>query len=204
MMKKYAFLTAAIILSLALTGCNGGKKADKPTDAPQETAADIADTADTTGTNTAAKYDENFTDADKDVDMKAIKGDAAKVADDSDAKGSVNGAEIKIGDAKIVEYDDQKAIVVSLEFKNNSGSNASLNGLAKFTASQDDSELIAASFAAEGYVPETYIQTVASGGTITVQRAFDLFDDELPVTVTVEHPFDPYGNEQITKTFNID
>ena len=200
-MKKYAFLTAALLLSISLTGCTGGKNAVTETDAPQDTTA-ASGTADEIAAT--PKYDEYFTDADKDIDMDAIKGDKAKTADDSNAKGEVNGAEVKIADAKVVEYNDRKSIIVSFEFKNNTASDVTFNGLLRTEANQEDAYLTnTLMLETEGFVPETYIQSVKSGETITVQRAFDLFDDTTPVTITVENAVNVDDDARVTKTFDI-
>lgn len=211
-MKKYVFLAAALILSLAMTGCTGSKKADNAADAtPKVTAASDTNTAGTENNTDSAeepaptsKYDEYFTDADKDVDMEAIDGDKAKVAEDSNAKGDVNGSEVKIGDAKIVEVDGEKVIVVSFDFKNNTAEDVTFNGLLRVDANQEDAYLnTSLTLDAEGYVPETLVQIVGSGDKITVQRAFTLYDDTTPVTITVENAVNPYGDTRLTKTFNI-
>ena len=197
-MKKYVFLTAAFILSLALAGCSGNSDTDKSTDTSQETAAVADDTSST------SKYDEYFTGADKDIDMNAIDGDKAETADDSNAKGKINGAEVKIGDAKVVDYNDGKVIIVSFEFKNDTSSDVTFNGLLSTDANQEDAYLSTAlTLRTEGYVPETLVQTVGSGEKITVQRAFRLFDDTTPVTITVDNAVNPDVNTQVTKTFNI-
>lgn len=198
-MKKYLFLTAAaLVLSLALAGCSGSKD-NTADDTPSESV-----TTETATDGGVSKYDENFTDADKDVDMDAIEGDKAKTADDSNAKGSVNGAEVKIGDAKVVDYGEGKAIIVSFEFKNNTSSDTTFNGLLSTDANQEDAYLTAAlTLQTEGYVPETIVQTVGHGDKITVQRAFNLYDDTTPVTITVDNVTNPNSDERITKTFNI-
>lgn len=195
-MKKYVFLTAAaLILSLSLAGCSGGtKKADTP-----------ADTATTDETVNIHQYDENFTDADKDIDMDAIDGKKAKTADDSEAKGEINGTEVKIEDAKVVDYNDGKAIIVSYKFTNNTASDVTFDGLLKTDANQGDTYLTTSlTLRMEGYVPETFIQTVGSGDTITTQRAYNLHDETTPVTITVENAANPDDNARVIKTFNID
>ena len=193
-MKKYVFLTAAaFILSFALAGCSGGT--NNKADEAQETMAAEAGTS---------KYDENFTDADKDVDMNAVDGKKAKTADDSNASGEINGAEVKIGDAKVVDLNDSKAIIVTFEFKNNTSSDVTFSGLLRTDANQEDTYLTPAlMLQTEGYVPETIVQTVKSGDKITVQRAFNLYDDTTPVTITVENAANSDDDARVTKTFNI-
>ena len=204
-MKKYVFLTAAaFILSLALAGCTGGADKDS-TDAPANTPT-AADTETSPETDvTTSKYDENFTDADKDVDMGAIEGKTATSADDSNADGEVNGTGVKIVDAKVVEFGEGNAIIVSFDFTNNTESDATFNGLLRTDADQDGTYLTAATtLSMDGYVPETLVQTVKSGETITVQRAYKLYDDTTPVTITVENVADSYDKAKVEKTFNIE
>ena len=194
-MKKYAFLAAALILSISLAGCSGnsGKDtADEP-DAVETAAAGVS------------KYDENFTDADKDIDMKALDGKKAKTADASNAKGDINGTEVGIGEAKVVDYGEGKAIIVTFDFKNNSATDVNFNGIISTDASQGDAYLTTATtLRMEGYVPETLVQTVSNGDKITVQRAYVLHDDTTPVTITVDNAVNPNKDERYTKTFNID
>lgn len=193
-MKKCAFLTAALILSLALAGCTGGNKTDNA-DTQQDEA--VATTAE------VVQYDENFTDADKSVDMNAIDGKKAKTADAGNAKGEIDGAEVVIGDAVVIDNGEGKAIIVSFEFKNNTATDISFSTLLSTDANQEDAYLTPSiMLRTEGFVPETFAQTVGTGDKITVQRAFDLYDDETPVTITVESAVNS-GDARVEKTFNI-
>ena len=223
-MKKYLFLAAALILSLTVAGCSGNKGSESGEN-PIETAvtdkADKTDKTDKTDTSEGSggeqadgageteepaprpNYDEKFTDADKDVDMDAIGGSDTTVADDSEAEGEVNGAKVKIRDAVVADYNDQKAIVVSFEFKNNTASDVTFTSLLTTEAEQGDVSLVTAPmFQAEGFVPETLVQIVPSGDKITVQRAYILFDETTPVTIFVENAVNN-NDTYLKKTFNI-
>ena len=193
-MKKCAFLTAALILSLALAGCTGGNKTDNADTQQDESVATTAE---------VVQYDENFTDADKSVDMNAIDGKKAKTADAGNAKGEIDGAEVVIGDAVVIDNGEGKAIIVSFEFKNNTATDISFSTLLSTDANQEDAYLTPSiMLRTEGFVPETFAQTVGTGDKITVQRAFDLYDDETPVTITVESAVNS-GDARVEKTFNI-
>ncbi len=231
-MKKYLFLAAAIVISLSVAGCSGGKNAAKENPARSTAASDTTaehdsgsktdsaeskpdgagsssddSSSDESGSGSEqgeSKYDENFTGADEDVDMDAIDGVDASVADDSAAKGDVNGSEITIGDAKVTDFNGQKVIIITYKFKNTSEQDAAFVSRINTEANQGEAYLApATAFTAEGYVPETLVQNVPYGETITVQRAFTLVNEETPVTIMAESAVNPTLEERVTKTFEI-
>ena len=208
-MKKYLFLTAAaLVLSLSLAGCSG--KAD-----PEATDGTAADTAVTVNPEDAAApevtmnalldgVDGDFTDIDKTIDMDKVDGTDAKTADDEYASGTVNGADVKITDAKIINYNDSDVIVVSFDFKNRTDRELAFTGILSVEAEQGDSYIPPMPVSGvEGIACETLAQMVKGGERITVQQAFRLRDAETPVTITVLSAAAPDYNESVSKTFNI-
>lgn len=188
-MKKYLLLCAAIIAAVSLTGC-GNKAADN--------------SAATAAPDAVEDINHVFDNADDKIDMSKVEGTDATTANDDNAKGTVAGADVEITDAKVVNLDGTDMVVVSFKFKNRTGEETTFNGIERVTAVQDTNNLAPAVITdVEGISCETLAQVVPHGETITVQKAFRLFDTETPLTITVTPAAEPDSTDEISKVFNL-
>lgn len=184
-MKKTLFLISAMLLSVAsLAGCNNQGPA--VTNAPQDiSAADFAK------------------DADKNIDMDKVLGTALTASENESAKGEVGDTKVEITDATMIDYNGENVVVVSFEFTNKTGEEATFSSVEDVTASQDGAKLPpAVVLDVDGIDCNTIAQPVKDGDTITVQKAFYLrnADTEVNVTVTPSNPAVQTG--EVSRTFN--
>ena len=112
--------------------------------------------------------------------------------------------DISIEDAKIIDTDEGKAILVEYKFKNNTKEEASFDGIYNTEASQNEATLSAASavMPAEGIDIVSAVKLVDKNETATAQKYYLLDDEETDVVVTVTRNGDNPG-EAISKTFTI-
>ena len=112
--------------------------------------------------------------------------------------------DISIDEAKIIDTDEGKAILVEFKFKNNTSTDSSFDGIYNTEATQNDASLTAASavMPAEGIDLVSAVQLVAKNETATAQKYYLLDDEETDVVVTVTRNGDDPG-EPVSKTFTI-
>ena len=182
-MKKILLITAALAIALTAAGC--GKK-DKKTGDPV--------------TDYAVNASEN-------VDMNKLSGDeltSVKPADGVKESGAIGKYEVGIDKAKVIDYNDEKVVIVSFDFKNNSSQDANFAGAMNVTIEQGGAELRSVNLnGVDGYDIASTAQIIEKGKKITVQRAYALSDNETAVDITVK-AFDAENNEgSVSKTFEI-
>lgn len=203
-MKKSALIiAAALILSISLAGC--GKKEEK-----SALTNSASDTTQSTTEKTDAQIQEeleNFgVDASKNVDMDKVDGTELteeKTDDALDSSAELGSYNVSIEDAKLVNGDDGDYIVVTFDFKNGSGADASFDGVIKANAFQTSGRLApATTFETEGYEPLSVAEQVKPGKSVTVQKAYKLEDTETPVDIEVKE-FHSNDGTGIKKTFNL-
>ena len=191
-MKKILWITAsALIIAMSASGCG---KTNTSNNTPAEN--DVQQQIENYGKN-----------ASDNVDMKKIDGIELKAAEpEGDVKddGKIGAYEVSVDDAKMIDYQDSKVLLVSFEFKNNSSAAVNFSGVTSVDAVQGESPLPPVVVTGvEGFDSSTLAQNVEKGKKIKVQRAYKLADETTPVTVTVQ-AFDTVNNEgMVSKTFNI-
>lgn len=140
-------------------------------------------------------------------DMSKIEGKnttAVENEDGTNSSASISDCDVSIEDSKIIDTDEGKAIVVTINFKNNTSHEESFNGLFETSATQNDISLARAS----AVVPQDGIDLLASstmvkkGDSASAQVFYMLDDEESEVTVTVNKYGEP-SEGIITKTFDI-
>lgn len=182
-MKKILLITAALAVAISVCGC--GKKAK------------------TTG-DPVTDYGVN---ASENVDMKKIDGtELAAAQSDSGAKseGSIGKYDVSVESAKVIDYNDEKVVIVSFDFKNNSSSETNFAGAMKVNVEQDGASLRPINlYEVDGYDVASTAEIIQKGDKITVQRAYSLSDESSSVEVSVR-AFDSENNEgSVSKTFEI-
>lgn len=194
-MKKIILITAALIITVSAAGC---KNNENTSDNTQNNSTD----------SVQQQLDNYGKDASDNVDMDKIEGTALKEAESEDGIKSgdkIGNYEVSIEDAKIIDYQDSKVVLVSFEFKNNSSQDINFAGAMSVEAEQGESELPPVVVTnVDGFDSTTLAQNVSKGEKIKVQKSYKLLDETTPVTIRVE-AFDKANNEgNIEKTFNIE
>lgn len=187
-MKKVLFLTALLALTLSVSSC--GKK-DNKAQTPQNQTQSVNDISD----NYAEGASEN-------VDMKKIDGEELKAEDDDNASAKLENSEISIEDAKLVDVDEKKYVIVSYKFTNKANADESFSSLMEAAVFQDGSQLskAAGNFEIDGFDSNSTAERIGSGKTVTVQEIYNVID-EAPIKVVVNE-FHSQTNTSVSKTFN--
>ena len=193
-MKKTFLIVAALIVSMSLASC-GTKNAKTPdTNTASEGSVE----------QQLADFGKNASD---NVDMNKIEGETlteAENAEGTESKADIGVYEVSVDDAKVIDYQDNKVVLVSFSFKNNSSSDINFAGAMSVEANQDTAVLApAVVVGVEGFDSTTLAQNVSKGEKIKVQRAYNLADGETPVTIYVEAFDKTVSDASVEKTFNL-
>ncbi len=186
--KSLAAITILLILALSLTGC-GKKTNNTPNTSDNPTQTEKADAS--------GAYEET------EVDMEKVDGnEITSMTEKNDYDGKLGNYDVSIGDAKTVSSDDADIIIISFDFKNNSGSETAFTSAIDVEVTQDGATLPGAVVTnTEGVNLLSMAERIQSGDKITVQRAYRLRDTSLPVEVTAKE-FGSSDDEILTKTFD--
>lgn len=192
-MKKIISVLAAASLLAALTACGktqNKQEAEKSTEAaPQGTA--VVDVTELDNT-----------------DISAIEGDALAVAESENSEvkpeADIDFFHVAIGDAKLVDSVDGKAIIMEFEFTNNTSHPQSYDGIMDERVSQNGEELRGTTIlkAIDGYNPLSATEQVGPGATGTAQKVYALNNETDEVTVTVFRYAEPEKG-QVSRTFKL-
>lgn len=225
-MKKNIALILAAVMMTAVVGCSK-KKADttdssvaknevastQTAEADSTTTTETADSTDVTSTATAdtATTDTATTEvagtavenASKEVDMDKVPGkEVAEIETEAD-EALIGNYEVSIEDAKVIDYNDEKVIVVSFDFENKTSSPIAFDGAMTVDIFQNDAKLRGAVVTGiEGVNINSAFEIVKSGDDITLQKAYVLEDESTPVDVSV-YKYGEADRDTVTKTFNL-
>ncbi len=187
-MKKKIMITAlSLLLALSAAGC--AQKGDNGGSAPQNSDVKTESTAEN-GTNKAEekneKTDENTSYSDN-VDMDKVDGEEASSSSDKEEfDGKLTKADVTIEDAKVIDYEDEKVVVVSFKYKNTSDDDQQFTSSLRVSAFQNGGSLRPVVInGVEGVDLMAQTEYVKPGKTITVQKTYRL-DDDSDMTVQVE------------------
>ncbi len=185
--KNLTMLIMVLILAVSLTGC--GKKTDN-------SASIAGNQSETNQTDASGAYEETV------VDMDKLEGtEAVSQTEKNEYDGKLGDYDVSIGDAKRINADGTDIVVVSFDFKNNSGSDTAFTSAVEVEVSQDGGSLVGAVVSnIEGVNLLSMAERISSGDSITVQRAYQLKDKSVPLEVTAKE-FGASGDEVLTKTF---
>ena len=196
-MKKIISVLAAASLLTALAACGktqNKQEAEKATD-PAAQSTVVVDVSEL-----------------KNTDISAIEGDALAVAEnDGDGENSAAKPEadidffhVAIGDAKIVDSVDGKAVIIEFEFTNNTSHPQSYDGIMDERISQNGEQLRGTTIlkAIDGYNPLSATEQVGPGQTGTAQKVYALSNETDDVTISVFRYAEPEKG-QVTKTFKL-
>lgn len=205
-MKKGLILLVAAILSMSLAAC--GNKTDENNSVSETTASDTANNTSTenspaptvvAGTAIEGAGDE--------VNMKKVEGTKLDDTEPEDKSlspsGTIGNFDVSIEDAKVIDYEDSKVLVVSFKFKNGNSTPMSFSGIMTVDATQNGSKLRPAPvFDVEGINTNSAIEEIEGGKTTTVQKTYVLNDDTSDVNIVVYKYGEP-GGDSISKSFKL-
>ena len=192
-MKKIISVLTAASLLMALAAC--GKTQNKPaTEKATETASESAVAVDVSEL--------------KNTDISAIEGDALPAVENENSEtkpeADIDYFHVVIDDAKIVESVDGKAIIIELEFTNNTSNPLSYDGIMDESVTQNGADLRGTTIlkAIDGYNPLSATEQIGPGQTGRVQKVYALNDEENDVSVTVFR-YAERERGQVAKTFKL-
>lgn len=207
-MKKGLILLMAAAMSLSIAAC-GNKDDGNSNGSASETQSTATESVDNTE-NTPAPTPVQGTaieGAGDEVDMKKVDGTELDGTDAEDAtlsdSAKIGNFDVAIKDAKVIDYEDNKILVVSIDFKNGNSTPMSFNGIMSVDATQNGSELRPAVVVdVDGININSTIEEIPSGKTTTVQKTYVLNDESSDVNILVYKYGEP-GGDAITKSFKL-
>lgn len=194
-MKKSIALMLSAIMMLAIAGCSNKKNDTAGNSAPESTQTQ------TQNNDVAGTALEN---ASKEVDMDKVNGKelADTEVDDAD-EAVIGGYEVAIEDAKVIDYNEEKVLILSFDFDNNTPSPIAFDGAMTVDVFQNESKLRGTVVTGiEGVNINSAFETVKSGDDITLQKAYVIEDETTPVNVSV-YKYGESDGATVTKTFNL-
>lgn len=206
-MKKGLLLLMAAIVSMSLVSC--GNKTNDSADGTQSSEATTSATQGTESTqeSTTPVPGTSIENASDEVDMSKIDGTELSdtTPEDSSLSDSakIGNFDVSIEDAKVIDYEDNKVVVVSFKFKNGNSTPMAFSGIMSVEATQNGSELRSVFVSdVEGVNLNSTIQEVESGKTTTVQKAYLLSDETSDVNIRVYMYGEP-GGDSVAKAFKL-
>ncbi len=187
-MKKFLALLLVSIMAMSMSGC-GNDPVVQDTGLTDESGNVISGTT--------------IEGAGEEVNLDALEGETLQVEKtDSKDKATYDSYVVSIEDAKILDYNDQKNIVITFSFKNKGSEALSFDNVMVADVFQGNSELMGNVVqGVEGVNILSAVEMIEKGDTTTVQKVYRLVDEETPVKVAVYE----YGKMEdiISKTFKL-
>ena len=211
MKKNIAFILAALMLT-AVVGCSKKSTDNSATTQTSDNSATTQTSDNSAATQTAETTQSAQTahtagtaveNASKEVDMDKVAGKEATDVETEADEAVIGGYEVSIEDAKVIDYNEDKVIIVSFDFENNTPSPIAFDGAMTVDISQNDTMLRGTVVTGvEGVNINSAFETVKSGDDITLQKAYILEDETAAVDVAV-YKYGESDSDTVTKTFNI-
>ena len=197
-LKKGLLILIAAALSLSMAACGKDKENADPGNSGNDAA--VTGTADATETPTLAVEG-----AAEQVDMGKVDGTELKDTEPEDtalsAKGEIGNFEVAIKDAKVIDYEGQKVIVISYDFTSHNATPTSFTSIMQTEVTQAGNDLRpAVVLGVEGVNTNSSLEQVETDGTVTVQETFILNDETTDVNVTV-HKYGETSGTSVSKAF---
>lgn len=188
-MKKFLALLLVLVMAISISGC-GKDEVTQDTGLVDENGNVVAGTT--------------IEGAGQEVNLDAVEGDTLTVAEsDSEDKLTADSYVVSIDEAKAIDYNDQKNIVVTFTFKNKGKEAVAFDNIMVADVYQGDKTLIGNVVqGVEGINILSAVERIEKGDTTTVQKVFKLLDEETPVRVVV-YEYSNMGANFISKTFNL-
>ncbi len=191
-MKKFLAIFAAMTLVLSMSACNSDDNL------PSQGGAAVDEKGnEIIGTSIDGAIDE--------VDMDKVEGTELKLDKDAsgDTKATIAGLDVSVGEAKLMDNDGDKLLVVTFEFENKTSGPVSFDTVVDVDVTQNGSEIrTTLTNNIEGINVRSGIETVASGKSAVVQKTYPITDTESPVTVTAYKCNEP-SSKGVGAVFNL-
>ncbi len=212
-MKKILAIFLVAAFSLSTASC-GKKKVDTSNSNNEPALTETGEMAHVDGETSAIVDSEGNAipgtaadNAGAEVDMSKVDGKELSVVgnetNDSPASGTIGNFEVSIDEAKVIEADGNKAIVISYTFKNNTSNPMSFDGIMATEVTQNGLSLQPTVITGiDGINIHSAYESVDAGKKTTLQKTFVISDTESAVDVVVYKYAEPNG-EQIAKSFKL-
>lgn len=191
-MKKFLAIIAAMTLVLSMSACGNDDNL------PSQGGAAVDDEGnEIIGTSIDGAIDE--------VDMDKVEGTKLKLDKDasSESKATIAGLDVSVGEAKLMDYEDSKLLVLTFKFKNKTSQPVSFDTAVDVDVTQNDKEIrTTLTNNIEGINVRSGIETVASGKSAVIQKTYPITDTDAPVTVVAYKCNEP-SSDGITAVFNL-
>lgn len=210
-LKKGLLILIAAMLSLSMAAC-GDNNDDNSASSGSGTQAE--NTASSSGGEASAETDGTpmptaapMEDASKYVNMNKVDGvkldDTDAENDTLDDSGEIDGFKISIDEAKVIDYEGEKVIIVSYEFENKTSSPRTFASMMETEVTQGGVNLASTVVSGvEGVNTNSAIEYVDTNDSITLQGAYILRDEQSDVNVVVHKYGEPAG-ASISKAFKL-
>lgn len=196
-MKKIFALILTAVLAFSVTGC-GNKNTD-------DNSAEVVQGGASVDENGNAIAGTAIDGAGKEVDMKKVDGvelNSVK-SEDVASEDTIGGCNVAIEDAKLVDTENGKVLVVSFGFKNKTSAAVAFDNLMTVEVTQGDADVKASVITGyDGINILSGVELIDSGKSTTVQKAYTLTDTETPVQIMVYKYAEPDG-DRVMKMFNL-
>ncbi len=193
-MRKFLTILAATALMLSMAACGN----NDPSSSTEQGGATIDD-------NGNAVIGTTIDGASAEVDMDKVEGTELKLDKKAsgDTKAELGGLKVELGEAKIMDTEEGKLLILSFEFKNKTADPIGFDNIVEVEVSQNNSELRTTLVnGVEGINVRSGIELIDPGKSTVVQKAYPIFDSEAPVVVTA-YKYGAPADDRITATFNL-
>ena len=193
-MKKLLAIIAAASLVLAMTAC--GTTKDAGSSVTQGGAAVDSEGNEIKGTTIDG--------AGKEVDMNKLEGDYLAIEPNADGQsdGEIGNYYVSIDEAKIVETEGSKILVVAFTYKNNSSQPAAFSNLFTVDTTQNQTKIMPAVVNMDGINVLSGVEMIDPAQKTRVQKTYFITDEETPVEVAV-YKYGEATGETVKKTFKL-
>lgn len=211
-MKKILSLFLIAALSLAVTACEKKTDTSKSNHTPEisedgefvRQSGETSAIVDTEGNAIPGTSQDNASD---EVDMSKFDGEEMAVVEPGEnavpSSGAIGHFDVSIDEAKIIERDGNKAVIISYTFKNNTSYPKSFDSIMATDVTQNGMSMQPTVITdIDGITALAACENIESGEEIKLQKMFVITDTETPVDVVVYKYEEPNG-AQIAKSFKL-
>lgn len=192
-MKKLLAIIAAMSLVLAMTACGN---TDAGTSVTQGGAAVDADGNEIKGSTIDG--------AGKEVDMDKLEGQTLAIDENVDRKpkGDIGNYYVSIDEAKVVETEESKILVVAFTYENNSSEPAAFSNVFSVETTQNQAKVMPGVVNLDGINVLSGVEIIDPGQKTKVQKTYFLTDEENPVEVMV-YKYGESTGDAVKKIFKL-
>jgi len=198
-MKRKGMLIALLSMSVLLSACGGNDDS-----AVQEELESLRAENESLKTETEAAVQPQTEGTTETSAAESVETTASEAVPASDGWASYDGCSIKINDAYLVkDYNDEDAVVLEMQFKNDSDDKASCGFTFNVDVFQDGIECDMAILWKSDYDTGTFTTDIKPGAELTVYKAFKLNNTSSDVEVEVSGLFDFNSEILLEHTFTM-